>query len=117
MLDMVQSSNDAAMKDVTTKFREEEYVLGMVQKSKEGSCAPTKDAQTMPRKEGYVGDYGAIARRCKHEGCNKQVQNGGLCIRHGAEKYMCTIEGCTNHLQKNGVCIRLGAKKKRNGCS
>ena len=52
---MVQSSNDAAMKDATTKFREEEYVLGMVQKSKEASCAP-KDAQTMPRKEGYVGD-------------------------------------------------------------
>ena len=53
---MVQSSSDAAMKDATTKFREEEYVLGMVQKSKEASCAPTKDAKTMPGKEGYVGD-------------------------------------------------------------
>ena len=53
---MVQSSNDVAMKDATTKFREEEYVSGMVQKSKEESCAPTKDAQTMPRKEGSVGD-------------------------------------------------------------
>ena len=52
---MVQSSNDAAMKDATTKFREEEYVLGMVQKSKEASCAP-KDAQTMPRKVECVSD-------------------------------------------------------------
>ena len=47
--DMVQSSSDAAMKDATTK-----YVLGMVQKSKEASCAPTKDAQTMPGKEEFV---------------------------------------------------------------
>ena len=53
---MVQSSNDAAMKDATTKFREEEYVLGMVQKSKNASCAPTKDAQTMPGKEEFVED-------------------------------------------------------------
>ena len=51
---MVQSSSDAAMKDATTKFREEEYVLGMVQKSKEASCAPTKDVPI--RKERYVGD-------------------------------------------------------------
>ena len=52
---MVQSSNGANVKDVQTILRKEEYVLGMVQKSKEESCAP-KDAQTMPREEGSVGD-------------------------------------------------------------
>ena len=69
---MVQSSNDVAMKDATTKFREEEYVLGMVQKSKEASCAPTKDAQTMPRKEEYVLDMvqWKEGKKCSHEGCN-----------------------------------------------
>ena len=50
---MVQSSSDAAMKDATTKFREEDYVSGMVQKSKEASCAP-KDVPTKPRKEGSL---------------------------------------------------------------
>ena len=52
---MEQRNVCAVMKDVPTKLREEEYVLGMVQKSKEKSCAP-KDAQTMPREEGSVGD-------------------------------------------------------------
>ena len=103
---MVQSSNDAAMKDATTKFREEEYVLGMVQKLKEGSCAAQKG--------GVCGRHGAIARRCKYEGCNKQVQNGGLCIRHGAKKkrYECSYDGCTNQVVKGGVCISHGATRK-----
>ena len=53
---MVQSSSDAAMKDATTKFREEEHVLGMVPKVKRSKLCSHKDAQTIHRKEGYVGD-------------------------------------------------------------
>ena len=42
---MVQSSNDASMKDATTKFSEEEYVLGMVQRKED---AVTNDVTIMP---------------------------------------------------------------------
>ena len=42
---MVQKSNDAAVKDVTTSLRKEEFVLGMVQKLR-NICAVMKDVPT-----------------------------------------------------------------------
>ena len=48
---MVQSSNDAATKDVPIKFRMVESVSDMVQRN---ICAVIMDVQTKPRRKGYV---------------------------------------------------------------
>ena len=50
---------------------------------------------------------------CNNKGCTNIVQNGGVCIRHGAKVKTCSIEGCTNNVVKGGVCIRHGAKRNR----
>jgi hypothetical protein len=52
-------------------------------------------------------------KRCSIEGCDKQAQNGGVCIKHGATKKRCSIEGCDKQAQNGGVCIKHGATKKR----
>ena len=53
-------------------------------------------------------------KKCSNKGCNNQVQNGGVCIRHGASwtKKTCSHKGCTNYAQKGGVCVKHGAKVK-----
>ncbi|KAL3810369.1 hypothetical protein ACHAXA_007703 [Cyclostephanos tholiformis] len=58
--------------------------------------------------------------RCSHEGCFNQVQQGGVCTRHGAKLRRCSLEGCTSKAVQGGVCIRHGAKVPRcsqEGCS
>jgi len=56
---------------------------------------------------------------CKHEGCTNQVQNGGVCRRHGAKltQYKCTHVGCTNyaHNGRDRLCDshRHGGKRKK----
>ena len=52
--------------------------------------------------------HGAKKKRCSKEGCTKQAQTGGVCIRHGAKVKLCSKEGCTNYVVKGGVCIRHG---------
>eukprot|EP00984_Skeletonema_dohrnii_P015434 scaffold6670_cov81-Skeletonema_dohrnii-CCMP3373.AAC.2 len=41
---------------------------------------------------------------CPVDGCTNQVQNGGVCIKHGAEVKRCSSKGCTNGAIKGGVC-------------
>lgn len=50
--------------------------------------------------------------RCSKQGCTNQVQQGGLCIRHGAKVKMCTASGCTKLAQQGGLCIKHGASVK-----
>jgi len=67
-----------------------------------------------------------INPKCSVDGCDNQVQNRGLCIKHGAKKYKytCKHEGCHN-CARNGfeVCIKHGAtvkprkKCEREGCN
>ena len=56
---------------------------------------------------------------CSYEGCNNQVQRGGVCIRHGASwtKKTCGHEGCTNNALRRGVCWRHGASRTIKTCS
>ena len=46
---------------------------------------------------------------CSADGCTKYVQQGKVCIRHGAKQKRCSSEGCTNKVQRRGVCRRHGA--------
>lgn len=51
-------------------------------------------------------------RLCTHPGCSKQVQQGGVCCRHGARtsRNLCTDpSGCTNVAKRGGLCRRHGA--------
>ncbi|KAL9189561.1 hypothetical protein ACHAXT_009236 [Thalassiosira profunda] len=50
-------------------------------------------------------------RTCSVPGCPKQVQQGGLCCRHGARstRGMCRHNGCTNASKRGGLCRRHGA--------
>ena len=60
--------------------------------------------------------HGAEVKLCSNEGCTNIVQNGGVCIRHGAKlkRKLCSSDGCTtNIVQKGGVCYRHGAKVKQ----
>ena len=54
---MEQRSNDAAVKDVQSKLRKEEYAPGMVQRSRSNNAA-VKDAQIRLRKEECALDMG-----------------------------------------------------------
>ena len=83
-----------------------------VKKHEKNTCRHegcTKWAQ----KGGVCVKHGAEVTRCRHEGCNNQVQNQGVCQKHGAKKYKytCTHEGCNNKAQSQGVCFKHGAKK------
>ncbi len=68
-------------------------------------------------------ERGARKRKyCSQDGCGNLVQQGGVCIKHGAivvkHKY-CSQDGCGNQAQQGGVCIKHGARVKRNsqdGC-
>lgn len=62
-------------------------------------------------------------RLCSHPGCSKQVQQGGVCCRHGARtsRNLCTDpSGCTNVAKRGGLCRRHGAFRlemcSRAGC-
>lgn len=46
---------------------------------------------------------------CKIENCTNNVQNNGLCCKHGAEKRYCKVENCKNMERKNNLCIKHGA--------
>merc|ERR1712194_624628 len=53
---------------------------------------------------------------CSEDGCTKNAQEGGVCIKHGAkvkQRKVCSEEDCTNGAQKGGVCYKHGAKVKR----
>lgn len=55
--------------------------------------------------------------RCLVDGCNNQVQNKGICIKHGAKVKKCKREGCDNNAKKGGVCVKHWAiVKPRKKC-
>ena len=70
----------------------------------------------LPEGGGPAGRPEKRARRiCSREGCNNQLQNNGVCFRHGAKKIhkKCSHEGCPNIAMKGGVCWSHGAKRKK----
>merc|ERR1712194_301586 len=76
----------------------------------------TKNAQ----KGGVCIKHGAKVKRCSHYDCTKQVQQGGVCIEHGAKVKRCSHDGCSKFTKGGGVCIKHGAKVKRcshGGCT
>jgi hypothetical protein len=36
-------------------------------------------------------------KRCSHDGCTNQEQNGGVCMTHGAKVKKCSFEGCNKY--------------------
>ena len=99
---MVQNLRPVVMKDAATKSSEEEFAEGMGQKAK---LAVKMDAPAMSSKEEYAPDM---------EQSVQQKQEGGVCVRHGAEVKKCNHEGCNNIVIKGGVCqkARLTAQMK-----
>jgi len=51
-------------------------------------------------------------KECSYEGCANNVQNRGVCVRHGAKRRECRYEGCSNHAIRVGFCTRHGPKRK-----
>lgn len=53
----------------------------------------------------------AHPRLCTISGCIKQVQQGGLCCKHGAKtrRSSCSTKDCTNFSQRGGLCRKHGA--------
>jgi len=69
---------------------------------------------------GVCMKHGATKKLCNSEGCAKQVVNSGVCIKHGAKKKFCSSEGCAKQVVNSGVCLQHGAKKQtktRKRCS
>jgi hypothetical protein len=69
---------------------------------------------------GVCVTHGAKVKRCSFKGCINRAIKGGVCITHGAMKNRCSSKGCTNQVQKGGVCITHGAMTKRcsfDGCN
>mmetsp|Transcript_19821 Transcript_19821/g.41550 ORF Transcript_19821/g.41550 Transcript_19821/m.41550 type:complete len:270 (+) Transcript_19821:20-829(+) len=50
-------------------------------------------------------------RLCSVQNCTKQVQQGGVCCRHGAKttRATCSHDKCTNVAKRGGLCRRHGA--------
>ena len=46
-------------------------------------------------------------KQCSKEGCSKQAQQRGICIRHKAK-----VKHKQNQVINGGVCMRHGAKAK-----
>jgi hypothetical protein len=63
------------------------------------------------RDNAYIlGRAGVRKLRCSFDRCTNQVQQGGLCIRHGAivtryKSRRCSFDGRTNQVQQGGLCI------------
>jgi hypothetical protein len=64
-------------------------------------------------------DWRKYIKICSADGCTKQAQQGGICIKNGATytKKLCSIEGCKSQAQKGGICIRHGATWTKKQCS
>ena len=50
--------------------------------------------------------HGATVKKCNHAGCNHQVVQNGLCVKHGAivPFKRCKQKGCTNQVRGGGLC-------------
>ena len=59
---------------------------------------------------------GELAKICKHDGCTKYAQIGGLCVGHGAKRRICKHDGCTSKAKQGGLCVKHGAVVKKNIC-
>jgi hypothetical protein len=51
-------------------------------------------------------------KRCSQEGCGNKVQQGGVCVQHGARVKRCSQDGCDNQVVQGGVCVQHGARVK-----
>jgi len=80
--------------------------------SANSGSTPTKHKIRVDENDGPEPKKGR--RLCSVIECTNQVQNGGVCRRHGAKVWLmvktCSHEGCTNYLSRGGVCWTHGAK-------
>ena len=53
-----------------------------------------------------------VAKRCDVEECEKQAQQGGKCIQHGAKTKRCDVEGC-DKMQFKVVSVYNTVQKPR----
>ena len=74
----------------------------------------------MVQQGGVCVKHGAKIKQCKENGCTNNARKGGVCLKHGAKKKQCKVDGCTNGVINGGVCIKHGAKIKHckeEGCT
>jgi hypothetical protein len=98
--------------NVTPKNVDEQTKVASKNKKKKRQLSSEEggDDGSPKKKKTYI-------KLCRVEGCTKQVQNGGVCITHGAKLKRCSSEGCPNRAVKGGVCKRHGAVVERKKCS
>jgi hypothetical protein len=59
-------------------------------------------------------ERGARKRKyCSQNGCDNQIVQGGVCVKHGARVKRCNQNGCDNQVLQGGVCVKHGARKRR----
>ena len=59
-------------------------------------------------------ERGARKRKyCSQDGCGNLVQQGGVCIKHGARVKRNSQDGCGNLPRQGGVCVKHGARKRK----
>lgn len=72
-----------------------------------------KDIAPLPSKATTKPKPKCHYRLCSIPNCTKQVQQGGVCCRHGAKttRASCSHDKCTNVAKRGGLCRRHGAFK------
>ena len=75
--------------------------------------------ETLAVRGGMCRKHG-VKRICSAEGCWRQVQQGGVCIFHGAvvNRKECEMEGCTTAANQYGFCGKHGGytRCRESGC-
>eukprot|EP00985_Skeletonema_marinoi_P022697 scaffold14635_cov143-Skeletonema_marinoi.AAC.1 len=92
--------------------KKDAHLMGVLIKSSKVECVSGMGQHGQRRNAANGGvclKHGAQKRLCRMEGCMNGVKNGGVCFMHGAHKRLCRMEGCMNGVIKGGVCIRHGA--------
>lgn len=72
-----------------------------------GNDAPRQLQGTKERKDTISRALGVqimVRKRCNHEGCNKHIVKGGVCVTHGEVVKRCKHKGCNKYIHKGVLC-------------
>lgn len=90
---------------------EERKIQGTVSKRTRRKCK-VDGCENRVVQGGVCISHGAKRKTCGHPGCTKHVKKAGMCSAHGPPRKLCESEGCTKVAVQGGRCIKHGAKKK-----
>ena len=55
---------------------------------------------------------GPQQKSCSMEGCKRQAQKKGVCVKHGATTKCCGQEGCSKQVDRGGKCNSHGQSER-----